>query len=652
VIAQRTIDEILDRASLQEIVAEAVPLKRQGRSYVGLCPFHAEKSPSFHVRDDRFYHCFGCGVSGNVISYLMRVRGLGFPEAVEELAGRLGIPVAYEGSRRPKSETVDKTKIFAANLQAAHYFRACLVSTHTGKAPPSFARAQEAAQQYLRERNIGVEAQRIFNIGCAPAERDALHQYLRKKGHEQSLLLQAGLIKRSQRGDIYDTFRARLMFPIATDSRHIAGFGGRLIPALVDQSALTKAPKYLNSSDSPAYHKHSVFFGLPQALAAIRDSRKAYLVEGYLDVVGLWQVGVRQALATCGTAVTTPHVKRLKHLIRAVTLLFDGDAAGRTAAGKSFPVFLNSGIDVSAAFLPEGHDPDTFAALHQSNTAEALEALPHVPLIECFVDLLIERTGASSAGDLGGASKGRLCEELAGVLREVTNTIEQSELIERASLKLGVDGGLLRRMVLSSASQGGGMKPRRSSNGTSAGEGSSARHQDAPAAQDSTTRAEVIPPVDSLPRLDRELLLATMAKKEELPRALLADPDLSTRVTQSTLRFVEALATIMEDATSSGDQKKEALKELLDSCGESWRNLWKQAYAMAQDREVNFERIFEECRESFLRNAISEQIRALEQQAKISESEAERAAFSQQQLALKRQLASRERRPARSSHTN
>ncbi len=629
-IAQRTIDEILERASLYEIVAEGVSLKRQGTSVVGLCPFHAEKSPSFHLRDDRFYHCFGCGVSGNAISFVMRARGLGFPEAVEELAGRLGIKVDYEGVRKPQGDGADKNALYAANSMAARFFSSCLEAGSSKNAPESVRIAAGRVQAYLEERRISAEAQKAFNIGFAPPERSALHSFLKQKKITEPIMLQAGLIRRSQRGDLYDTFRARLIFPIATDSKHIAGFGGRLIPSLVEEGTLTKAPKYLNSSDTPVYHKQAVFFGLPQALAAIRESREVYLVEGYLDVVGLWQVGVRTALATCGTAVTTQHVRRLKHLTRKVTLLFDGDSAGRAAAGKSYPLFVNSGLDVCAAFLPSDQDPDTFALAHGAETSAKLSELPRVPLIECYIDLQVEKAGASSASELGGASKGRLCEELVPILREVGNPIEQSELIERASLKLSVDSTLLREMVTAKSSASTRSSSIRASSGSETQERSSSENRDDVVSAPS--------PISELPRLDRELLFALMAHKEDLPRELLSDPDLSTQVNRSTLRFAEELCAIMAEQSIGPDQKKEALKDLLDLFGDSWREHWKQAYAMSTDKEVDFSNIFVECKRAYAKASGNLQLKELDRLARAATTDEERMSLSQQSVTLKRHL--------------
>lgn len=659
-IAQRTIDDILERVSLHEIIAEGVSLKRQGSSFVGLCPFHSEKSPSFHVREDKFYHCFGCGVSGNAISYVMRARGLGFPEAVEELAGRLGIQVEYEGMRRAKSEGPDKKVLFQANALAARFFSACLSSETNQRMSGSIQRAAVHAREYLSDRKISDEAQRAFQIGFAPPEREALRAALSQRKITETTMLQAGLIRRSQRGDLYDTFRARIIFPIATDLKHIAGFGGRLIPSLVDEGTLTKAPKYLNSSDTPVYHKQAIFYGLPQALAAIRETKEVYLVEGYLDVIGLWQVGVRSVLATCGTAVTTQHVRRLRHLTRKVTLLFDGDNAGRAAAGKSYPIFQNSGLDVSAAFLSTDQDPDTFALAHGSATAAALAELPRVSLIECYIDLLVERTGATSISELGGASKGRLCEELAKVLYAVKNTIEQSELIERAALKLGVDGSLLREMVTSGSAGSSASHPSsgRADRHPDSGQRSRSASSSSPAARSSgeieehaltessrsaqsgggDDASDAIPAIENLPRLDRDLLLALMARKEDFPRDLLADPDLSTQVARPTLRFAQELWAIMGDRDLSEEDKKESLKELLDEFGESWRAHWKQAYVMASDREVDFAKMLQECRRAFAKSAINRQLKELERLSRTAPTEPERVSFSQQSVSLKRHL--------------
>ncbi|RIL02772.1 MAG: DNA primase, partial [Proteobacteria bacterium] len=348
IVAQESIEEIKEKANLVDIIGEAVSLKRRGSSYVGLCPFHAEKTPSFHVREEKFYHCFGCGESGNVISFVMRFRGLSFPEAIEELAGRCGVQLKFEKSGRKNVPLADKQALFKVNALALAWFSAQLKS-----APPQ-------VKDYINSRSLTREALAAFAIGFAPKEWSALTTFLRARKVPDEMILRCGLARRSPKGDLFDVFRARIIFPIFSDSKRVAAFGGRIIPELLEKEALNQAPKYLNSPESPIYFKSKVLFGLPQALSAIQQEREVWIVEGYMDVIGMWQAGIRNAVATCGTALTSEHAKRLKLLVKKVILLFDGDDAGRGAAGKAYDAFLNSGIDVCAAFLPQGEDPDSF----------------------------------------------------------------------------------------------------------------------------------------------------------------------------------------------------------------------------------------------------------------------------------------------------
>ncbi len=607
-ISATTIEEIKERASLVDLVGEQTQLKRNGAHFTALCPFHSEKTPSFHIRDNgRYYHCFGCGVSGNVITYVMESRGLSFPDAVEELAARYGIEVRREGGTAQKQEAPHRDILFAINNMAQEFFRSQLAS------------APAQVKEYLTSRHINEKALHEFGFGYAPAVWGALAEELKRNKFDEALLLQSGLIRRSPRGDLYDTFRARIIFPILIEGRKIAGFGGRIVPALAEDSAARNAPKYLNSPETPVYQKNRILFGLPQALDAIRKVKEVYLVEGYMDVVGLWQAGVRNVVATCGTAVSEQHVKRLQHLVERVHVLFDGDVAGRTAAAKCFPIFLNSGIDVHALFIPDGEDPDTLALQHGARTEAYLKQLERVSLLDCFIDSLLARAGWKDAKDMGAAAKGKLAEELVAVLRRVRNTIELSDLLQRAALKLLVDPKDLQALV----------KPDGTSSPTSVQESSPQKRSE---------ETQAVLQVEKLPLADRELLHAAMVLKERVTSELLRDADICEGLHPSTLRFIEGLHAVVSEAGRSDSEKRETIKGLLKEFGDSWTVHWRRSYEMEGDSEVDFERSVLECRSHFKKLKLNQAITEIDVRMSQLEAMEHKAELAHEKILLKRRL--------------
>lgn len=607
-ISQSTIEEIKERANLVEIVGESVQLKRNGANYTGICPFHSEKTPSFHIRDNgRFYHCFGCGVSGNVITYVMESRGLSFPDAVEELAARYGIEVKHEGGAVKRDDAPHKDVFYTINKIAFEFYQKNLAS------------ADAAVGSYLRSRHISPKSIAEFGVGFAPKQWGALCEHLKKEKFDDELLLQSGLVRRSPKGDLYDTFRARIIFPIVIEARKIAGFGGRIVPGLLDEASLKSAPKYLNSPETAVYQKGKIFYGFPQALESLRRSKELYLVEGYMDVIGLWQAGVRNVLATCGTAVSENHVKRLQHLVERVAVLFDGDVAGRAAAAKCFATFLNSGIDVSALFLPEDEDPDTIAIRYGEKTSEYLSGLDKVPLLDCFIDSLVLKTGLKEMSELGAAAKGKIAEEVAGLLSKVRNTIEQGDLLQRAALKLGVGPAQLGPLVEKAA---GNIKTETAVKALPIDE--------------SQRRGPVA--IEDLPRVDRELLHVVMVKRGELSAELLRDADVCEGVHPATLRFIQGMEVILSNAGAGEEAKRDHIKALLKEFGDSWVSHWRKSYQMLTEKEVDFDRALIECRGHLKKTKLKRAIMDVDQRMASSDDEQEKGFLALEKIQLKRRL--------------
>ena len=346
-IPQRFIDDLLARVDVVEIVGERVQLKKAGRNHAGLCPFHQEKTPSFTVSADKqFYHCFGCGAHGNALRFLMEYDNLPFPEAVEQLASRLGLEVPREGADDPRAQARERKRQEGVNLLelSASFFRERL------KMPEG-----QAARHYLAERGLSLEVQTAFGIGYAPDEWESLKRHLSAREIPEAVQIEYGLlVHREESGRTYDRFRDRVMFPIRDVRGRTIAFGGRVLG--------DAKPKYLNSPETPVFHKGRELYGLFEARQANTRLERLVIVEGYMDVVALAQFGIRNAVATLGTSTSEDHLSRLFRMVDEVVFCFDGDRAGRQAASRALEAVLPLMIDGRQArflFLPEGDDPDT-----------------------------------------------------------------------------------------------------------------------------------------------------------------------------------------------------------------------------------------------------------------------------------------------------
>ncbi len=345
-IAKPFIDELLARANIVEIVERSVQLKRAGRDFQGLCPFHHEKTPSFTVSPDKqFYHCFGCGAHGSAIGFLMNHDGYGFVEAVEELAGMLGLEVQYEAGGAADAPAADFSGLYRVTEEARHFFVRML------REHPARARAVE----YLKGRGLTGEIAKRFGIGYAPPGWDSLSDALGREPAQRKLLVEAGLaVEKDEDGRFYDRFRDRVMFPIHDRRGRCIGFGGRIIDA--------GEPKYLNSPETPIFHKRQELYGLDQVLKRGKRPDRVLIVEGYMDVVALAQFGIDNAVATLGTATTGEQIEQIYRQVPEIVFCFDGDDAGRRAAWRALETvlpLLKEGRRAGFLFLPQGQDPDS-----------------------------------------------------------------------------------------------------------------------------------------------------------------------------------------------------------------------------------------------------------------------------------------------------
>ena len=342
------IEDLKHHADIVAVIQEYVTLKKVGATFKGLCPFHGEKTPSFHVdRDKGFFHCFGCNVGGDVFKFLELHEKIGFADAVKQVAQRFGVSLPEpEQTDEQRASAVERETLLKVHESAAAWFRAQLA-----------AAAGARIRRQLAEREIGEATSDALGLGFAPPSRDALTSALLQQGFSQATLLRAGLIVQRDDGSVVDRFRNRLMVPICRDSGPVIAFGGRAVED-------GQNPKYLNSPETPIYSKGRTLYGLHLSKAAIRQAGFAVLVEGYFDFAQVYQGGFRGVVASCGTALTPSQAQQLLRFTDKVVLSFDPDAAGQAAAAKSCEMLVSEGFRVSVATLAPGEDPDVFIRRH------------------------------------------------------------------------------------------------------------------------------------------------------------------------------------------------------------------------------------------------------------------------------------------------
>jgi DNA primase len=425
--SEQTIEVLKSRIDLVEVVGEYVKLRRSGRNYLGLCPFHNERTPSFTVSPERgFFHCFGCGAGGTVFNFLMRVEGVAFPEAARMLAKRCGVALVETAPGTTRDDSA-REAIFRVGEFAREFFAGLLWETREG----------EPARGYLRKRAITEKTAKEFKLGFASSSSAAFTAAARKKGLLKAAV-NAGLVRPTGADGLRDMFRGRLMFPIHDVQGRVIAFGGRSL----DDSA----PKYLNSPESLVFSKGRILFGLYQARRAIVATDRAIVVEGYIDTLALWQAGFCETVATLGTALTVEHLRLLGRHTRNVLACFDGDSAGRAASLRALPIFLSSGILGRAVFLPSGFDPDKLIAERGAATFATL-----VERAELLVDHFVKNEAASARGSVERRASG--ARRVAEMLRHVRDPFEFDLLARRAAEMLGVNEQLLRRHGTSRAGE-------------------------------------------------------------------------------------------------------------------------------------------------------------------------------------------------------
>jgi len=343
-IPEEKIEEIRRSADIVDIISGYVQLKKRGKNYIGLCPFHQEKTPSFTVSGEKqIFHCFGCHAGGNIFSFLMDYKNISFVESVQEIAEQIGIQLTYEKSEESAEQT-EQEILYEINVFAARWFSDILLKGDDG----------EVAREYFKKRNIKTQTQKIFGLGFAPYGWENFLPYAKENKIDLHRAKSLGLIDARDDGSYYDKFRGRVMFPIFSPNGRVIAFGGRILKSEENTA------KYLNSPESSVYSKRKSLYGLYHSKEEIRKLDKAIVVEGYMDLISLYQAGVKNVVASSGTSFTEEQVQLLSRFTKNVILLFDADTAGEKASVRSIELLLKQDFDVKIASLPKGEDPDSF----------------------------------------------------------------------------------------------------------------------------------------------------------------------------------------------------------------------------------------------------------------------------------------------------
>jgi DNA primase len=434
----RIIDQVQSASDIVEIIGQYVALKRGGRNFKGLCPFHQEKTPSFTVHPEKqIFHCFGCGAGGDVFSFLMRFENMSFPEALRRLAERAHIVLPVPRDNRQESSG-ESEKLYELYRLATEFYHSRFLDPAAGK------NAREYFQKRGFENGLALE----MKIGWADDEWKGLFEFLSRKGFPESLLLKSGLIQRSAKGTLYDSFRGRLLFPIYNLQGKVVAFGGRLIDG-------REGPKYLNSSDHPIFHKRRELFGLHLAKKYIdREKPRMIVVEGYFGFLRLYQNGFKTAVATLGTALTEEHVRVLKRFAEEAVVVYDGDRAGEAAALRGLEVFLEGSMSVKLARLSDGLDPDDFIRQKGAEAfAQVIEGARD--FFDYKLDILM---GRYNRRDPAGLMK--ISSDFLETFSKIPNPILLDYYLKKLSAAIAIDENALRSELVKWQKKKGGFEKR------------------------------------------------------------------------------------------------------------------------------------------------------------------------------------------------
>src|SRR3954469_25499555 len=425
------IDDLKSHADIVQVIQERVPLKRSGAQWKGLCPFHGEKTPSFHVNGERgVFYCFGCSAGGDVIKFVELFDKLTFPDAVRQLAGRFGLSVPEPGHSKEEADGQrERDSLLKAHEIAAAWFREQLATP-----------AGASARRELKERGLTAETIELIGAGYAPSMREGLKTRLLKEGFALPLLFRSGLVAERDRGTAVDRFRNRLMIPICRDNGAIVAFGGRAMDA-------GQQPKYLNSPETPIYVKGRTLYGLHLSKGSVVRAKHAVMVEGYFDFAQAYQAGITNVVASSGTALTAAQAKLLKRFAAKVVLSFDPDAAGQGAAARSSELLVTEGFQVNVAVLPPGEDPDNF--IRKSGAAAYQEKLRNS---RQYLDYLLDRSvvGHDVSTDEGRRS---FLGKMLAVAARIPDAAQRDQFADRLAHKARITEEVVRSEIRKAAVQ-------------------------------------------------------------------------------------------------------------------------------------------------------------------------------------------------------
>ena len=418
-ISQETIDRINDSADIVEVVSKSVELKKRGRNYFGLCPFHDEKTPSFSVAPDKgIYHCFGCGKGGNAVNFIIENEKLSFVEALQQLGQQLGIQVEFSGNNESRS--------FFDNLYKIHESATALYHKTL------FSERGERALKYLTDRGLTRESMEFFKVGFAPESSKYLLNTIKSDEYEKQVLEKCGLFSASK-NEFFDRFRSRIMFPIWNASGKIVGFGGRVFAS--DDPA-----KYMNSPETPIYKKSDIFYGLHQARESIRKEGFAILVEGYTDVIQLFQNEIKNCVAVSGTAFSDRHVNQMKRFSSKVLLAYDGDSAGVSATLKTGYSLIRGDIDCEVIEIPNKFDPDEWVSKNGPDIFRSEGIQQSTNLIDFHLK-------SSKFSEMSASNKSNVINQILTEVREIDNPIISNEIIKKLAEKSNVEEHEIKNMI-------------------------------------------------------------------------------------------------------------------------------------------------------------------------------------------------------------
>lgn len=588
------IAEIRDSVDLVALISEYVPLRRQGARFVGLCPFHSEKSPSFGVsRGKNFYYCFGCHASGDAISFLRHVEGLSFPEALQKLADRVGIEL-------PKSEDPAQAAMARARAARERLAEVMALAQQFFEEQLHTHEHGHIARAEIERRAIRPDIAEKFHLGYAPHAWDALTQFLSARRVDLRDAAEVGLVApRRQGAGYYDRFRHRLMFPVADQHGRIIAFSGRALPPLVTDKPEEQPPaKYINSPEGPLYKKGQALFGLHAARVAMRKQNQALLCEGNFDLLSIHQAGFEQVVAPLGTAFTLEQAKLLRRFAEEVVVVFDGDEAGRKATLAAFELLEAAGLRGKVVRLPPGHDPDTFL---RTEGAEAFRKRVEgaAPMLDFIID-----DAADRVTDV--AAKGRAIQALGPILARVESPVERGLYVERVARKFDIrDLNLVRAELRRGASRGRSpAKPLAERGSAGAAAGLVSRPPPTPVRRPSELPGKQCEVVGAL--LDCPSLLST--PEGQALDGLLTDPDLQA-IFRFTARMIESRGEVDAPALLEECSSNPARAWLSKRLAESPRFSAEQAKAVIENAIPLLERDRKQAHAASLKKQIDSALR-------------------------------------------